>query len=103
METVGHIIERFVIHFFSATGLVLSVATFLRYAKRKKSYNWLPEGARATVIWAALVVFAASTMREAYDVSVGGWVVKSYFDYASWALGCGIGAWGIIRSWEWAG
>lgn len=101
MGELVHIVERFLVHFFSATGIVLAVSTFLRFARRKKRYSWLPDGTRATLVWAALIVFSVAVLREAYDVSAGGWVVKSYFDYASWALGCGVGAWGLIRYHEW--
>ena len=101
METFGHIVERFLIHLFSDPGIVLAVSFFLRFAKKKKNYSWLPTGTRATLIWAALVVAIVVAGREAIDISNNGWVVKSYIDWFSHACGLGLGTWGLIRYHEW--
>ena len=101
MQTFFEITERFFIHLFGGVGIILAVSFFLRFMKRKKQYSWLPVGTKATLIWAAMLVFAVAVLREAYDVSQGGWVVKSYIDYLSWALGCGLGTYGLMRYHDW--
>lgn len=93
---IWHILERFVIHFTSATSLVLVMFMLLRSLARHGYTNWLPTW-RASLIVAALFVFAVSTTREAYDVANGQPLVKAFTDYASWLLGCGVAAWGLTR------
>lgn len=99
MELFGHIAERFIIHFASATFLVLLAFMLLRSARRRYflAGEWLPESWRSTLVLAALLIFAGSALREAYDVSVGGALAKSVSDYVSWSLGCGCAAWGLHR------
>ncbi len=93
MELLGHILERFVIHFFASTSLVVGVYFLILFLMRRfKDYTqFLP------LAMAALVVFAFASLREAVDVSNGQPLVKAFTDYASWLLGCGASAWGIYR------
>jgi hypothetical protein len=94
---MGHIIDRFIIHFFASTGVVLALTYALGCLARRTRWPWLPRFARSQVMVAALVVYAASTLREAYDVSQGQTLTKAIFDYVSWAGGCGCSAWGLWR------
>jgi hypothetical protein len=75
-------------------------ATFaIMYLRRKvtDSQPWIPSNFNSQLLIAALAVFAFSTLREAYDVSVGQPLVKAFTDYASWIIGTGVGAWGLYR------
>lgn len=104
MSEVWNILDRFVIHFTAATSLVLALANLYRYLRRRYRNQWLPGTMPHTLAWAALTVFAISTLREAYDVRQGQSLVKAITDYISWLLGTGFGAWGIYRwayfTWE---
>ncbi len=91
-----HILDRFAIHFVSATALVLCAATALRVAAKRWS-QWLPADWRHRLVIAGLTVFAISTMREAWDVAHGQLLIKAFVDYASWVCGCGFGVWGLYR------
>ena len=98
MDALYHILSRFVIHFTSATALVLIVFMGLRSIRRRFMVGeWLPESWRSTLVLAALGVFAASALREAFDVAQGQSQVKAVTDYISWVLGCGVAAWGLHR------
>ena len=99
MELLQHIAERFIVHLFSAASLVLLAFLLLRSLRRRwfLADEWLPESWRSTLVLAALLIFAGSALREAYDVSVGGALAKSISDYVSWVLGCGCAAWGLHR------
>ena len=90
------------IHFFSSCGIVLAVSFALALLQRKKPQPWLPSTLQQIVVTAAILVFAMSTLREAYDVSKGGLLVKSTFDYISWAGGSAVSAWGLLRLRKWA-
>ena len=97
MNELWHILERAMIHFFSATSLVLVVFMLLRSLARRKAARWLPTSWKASLVMAALLVFAISTMREAYDVANGQVLVKAFTDYISWCAGCGVAVWGLFR------
>ena len=94
---IAHIVERIIIHFTSATSLVLMLAVLLRYLGRRFPSPWLPVSMNQTLVYAALGVFAISTLREAWDVAGGQPLVKAATDYASWLLGTGFAAWGLYR------
>jgi hypothetical protein len=94
---MGHIAERFVIHFFSSCGVVLCVLLVLRMIQRRKPSKFLPSMIGQQLVFAALAVFAASTLREAWDVHQGQTVTKAVFDYISWLSGAGLSAWGLYR------
>lgn len=96
-----HILDRFLIHFFSAPGLILGLTFGLGVLERRARWSWLPHSLLATSIWAAGIIFACSALREAYDVSQGGTLTKSIFDYISWAGGCGLTPWAIYRLGKW--
>jgi hypothetical protein len=95
---IGHILERALLHFVSSTFLVIASFIALRYWYRtnRKAALWLGTE-RASLVIAALGVFAIAALREPYDVWAGGPVVKSYTDFFSWFTGCAVSAWGVYR------
>lgn len=97
MNELLHIIDRFVIHFTAATSLVLGLAVIFRTAYVRTKSRWLPKSMHTTLVYAALTLFAASTLREAVDVARGQLLVKAFTDYASWLLCAGFGSWGLYR------
>ena len=97
MNELFHILERAVIHFFSACSLVMLTFFALRTARRKWKTSWLPDSFRERLLLAAICVFALSTMREAWDVANGQALIKAFTDYASWLTGCGVATWGLYR------
>lgn len=104
MNELTHIIDRAIIHFTAATSLVLSVAVGLRFLAHKTKSRWFPRSMHQTLVFAALMVFSISTLREAYDVANGQPPFKAVADYFSWLLGTGFGAFGLYRwyyyTWE---
>ena len=102
MSLALHIADRFLIHFFSAYGLVSGVWFLLNWL-RKKPYAeaWLPQGFLSLFLLAALLVSAVAFVREPYDIHSGQWWGKAYFDFGSWILGSGVAVWGQYRMrWE---
>ncbi len=95
MSDVLHVAERFVIHFFSAAGVLLFAFAGIDWTRRK---SWLPT---LQGVWAFIVPIVASLLviflREPWDVFRGGALVKSYVDLTGWALGISLAAWGIYR------
>jgi hypothetical protein len=96
MDLLLHILDRFFIHFFASTSLVLLAATGVRVAA-KKLPRFAPPYWMHQLVIAALLVFAFSTLREAVDVAHGQPLVKAFTDYASWLLGSGVSVWAIYR------
>jgi hypothetical protein len=94
---IWHILDRCAIHFASATSLVLMLAIAYRYAYRRTQSPWLPHSMPETLVYSGLTLFAASTLREAWDVANGQSVLKAFTDYLSWLLGSGFGVWGLYR------
>lgn len=97
MSELLHIIDRGTIHFFSSMSLVMLAFFAFRTAARRSHSAWLPAAWRQHLLFAAVAVFAVSTLREAYDVANGQPLVKAFTDYGSWLLGCGASAWGLYR------
>jgi len=102
---VLHIIERGLIHLFSAMGLLVGTFFALQTLHRRQwSKGWLPSNIGGRLVVACLLVFGVSTMREPWDVAHGQPVVKAATDFASWCIGLGLGAWGTYRliwlNWE---
>ena len=56
------------------------------------------------MLFPSLLAFTIISFREVYDVAAGGYVVKSIFDWISWMIGIGWGAWATQaiswRVWE---
>ena len=92
-----HVLDRFVIHFFSACGAVLACLFVLLMVIRKCKNKLLPTSKEQALLVAAIVVFAFSTVREAWDVAAGQTLTKAGFDYVSWLTGCGVAVWALIR------
>lgn len=88
-----HIADRFVIHFFSAIGLVHGMYYLIAWIvrKRQQSRKWLPVTKPAQLVLAGLLVVFFAFLREPFDVSSGQWVGKAYIDVASWIFGSVIG------------
>jgi hypothetical protein len=97
MEELGHLLERFFIHFASATFLVLAVMFALNFIRRKFDTVWLPRSPLAQLLFAAVIVFALAVLREAYDVATGQQFAKALTDYMSWALGAAVAVVGLYR------
>jgi hypothetical protein len=99
MELLAHIMDRFVIHFFSSAGLVLLLVHILGYIRRRvpDSVQWIPETIMQRLVVAALCVFAGSALREGYDVSRGQPLAKAVTDHISWLLGTAMSVWAIYR------
>lgn len=96
---IGHIVERFIIHMFSAMGLVVGVFFGLQSLNRRQKMNgWMPSNIGGRLVLAGLLVFGVTAMREAYDVAVGGQpLIKAFTDYASWLIGLTLGVWAAYR------
>ena len=94
------IIDRGLIHFFASGGIMLAVLFALRLFLRKFPTSWLPSTIPAQIVFAAVSIFAGAALREAWDVSRGQPIAKAFTDYISWASGCGLAAWGLIRVWR---
>ena len=84
----GHILDRTVIHLFSAGGVLLSGL----YLKR-----FIPEARRPDDWVIALCAFTVISLREVHDVAEGNPRVKSYIDWCSWAGGFTLWLWVIHR------
>lgn len=98
MTEALHIADRFLIHFFSAYGLVSGAFFFLNWLrKRPAARQWLPQGYLPLFCLAAILVSLIAFIREPGDIHAGDWWVKSYFDLASWLLGSAVAVWGNYR------
>ena len=92
----AHILDRGVIHFFCSTGVYLIALWGFWLLERKVS--WWP----GLTGWSAMVVpavmsFLFISMREIFDVSSGGLLIKSICDWVSWLLGLGASVWALYR------
>lgn len=94
---IGHILERSLIHLFSAMGLVVGVFFGIQSLHRRLWNSWLPSNVGGRLLLAGILVFALTALREAVDVSNGQPVVKAMTDYASWLAGIGLGIWATYR------
>ena len=92
---IAHILERFVIHFFSGAAVLMLALVVLWYCERR----WLKYHLRGWMffILPALISFTLISFREIWDVSAGGPLIKSVIDWVSWLLGIGGGAYGLYR------
>lgn len=94
---IAHILERFIIHLFSAMGLVVGTFFGLQSLHRRLKSSWLPANIGGRLLLAGLLVFGLTAMREAWDVANGQPLVKAFTDYASWLIGLGLGIWATYR------
>lgn len=94
---ISHIIERFIIHLFSATGLVVGTFFAIQSIQRRYAKDWLPSNVGGRLLLAGFLVFGVTATREAWDVHNGQPIVKAFTDYISWAIGLGLGIWATYR------
>lgn len=97
MNDFLHVLDRFIVHFFSASSLVMLTFFALRTLDRRIRSEWLPDDWKPLLGLAAVTVFAVASLREAWDVAQGQALGKALTDYASWLLGCGVSTWGLAR------
>lgn len=109
MSELWHIIDRWVIHFFASTSLVLMLTMLFLWLQRTKRLPvWTRQFAAVfmvaqvpqMLVLAAVLVFAGSTLREAFDVWMGQSLLKAFTDYSSWLAGVATSAWGLYRFWK---
>lgn len=79
-ENRKYLAGRFVFHVAASTSLVLAVFFFTDWVHRRWEQG-MP------LILAGALVFAGSTLREAWDVARGQSLTKAVLDYTSWLLG----------------
>ncbi len=94
---IGHILERSIIHLFSAMGLVVGTFFGIQSLHRRYAKGWLPANVGGRLLLAGFIVFGLTATREAWDVSQGQPVVKALTDYLSWAIGLSLGIWATYR------
>ncbi len=85
--TFGHVIERFIIHFFAApTVMILGLFAIRLLRERKPQWDWIPARCTPQLIFLAIIIPLIAFIREPFDVSVVGdplW--KTYLcDLPSW-------------------
>lgn len=90
MESFIHILERFIIHVFSAAGVYLGVYFGVDFLRRRWPL-WF------TAILPAILVIGFVGWNEVGDLHRGQSYLKVFFDAASWSLGLGLTVWGLIR------
>jgi hypothetical protein len=102
MGMIGHIAERFAIHFASSALLLGCVYFALRYWLRRnaKVGRWLSTRKNHLLVVSGLLVAGIAAWREPFDVAAGGSVVKSVFDFISWYSGSAVSAWALYRWWK---
>jgi hypothetical protein len=85
-----HILERAIIHIFSATSAYLLAWFTLQWALRKWPV-WTP------IVLPAILACAIIGNREAFDVANGQPLIKVFTDAVSWIIGMGLAIWGLHR------
>ena len=92
-----HALDRFVIHFFSASGLLLFTFFGLLFLKRKWLHSYIPDKLVQQLVYAGAIILFFAFGREAIDVHNGQPFYKVFTDNISWICGVGCGIWGIMR------
>lgn len=87
---IGHVIDRFIIHLFSATGVYL-VAYFVTQWAGRKWPDWYDR------VLPAVVIIGFLGWNELSNVQGGQPYFKAFTDLASWVLGFALGLWGLVR------
>lgn len=82
-----HTLERFLIHFFSASGTILLLVHFLRWTQRRWPSKWVPQTLRGQLILSTLTIVAVAGLVESIHVAHSQPVVKSFTDFLSWLAG----------------
>lgn len=104
MAEAWHILDRFTIHFFASTSLVLLATFALAWLDRRPPSAQLslfvPSTVPSRLTLAAALVWALSMLREGWDVAHGQTLLKAGADHLSWLLGVGVSAWGLYRFWR---
>lgn len=84
----GHVLDRFVIHVFSAGGVSLLVLWLAaRFVPPELLPGWTFYGVPLGV------AFTCISFREIWDVRNGNPMTKSVCDFVSWIAGFGLSAW----------
>lgn len=98
MDLFWHILDRFCIHLFSSMGAIASAFFGFRVLVRRNPHWGLSQLIPDQLVFCCLIILIVAFIREPYDVShtIDPWW-KSYFDFASWVIGCGVSYWGISR------
>ena len=94
---IGHILNRFQLHFFSAGGAYLVALTLWRVCQEKwpRFPLFLAFRGWGQLIAPALIMLIIIDGREIFDVARGGWVWKSVIDRISWISGFGFSVWSV--------
>lgn len=87
---IQHILERAIIHIFSALTVYVGLSIVLEWCFRKHR-DWTIK------LMPALLGIGFIGWREAYDVANGQPLLKAYTDYVSWAIGMACAIWLIRR------
>lgn len=96
MDSVAHILERGMIHFFSSAGVTL-IALWGFWTLERKASWWPQLHGWWELILPATVSFLCISLREVFDVAAGGSILKSVCDWLSWLLGLGVSVWALYR------
>ena len=97
MTEFEHILGRALLHFVSSTFAVLALFFALRFLFRKKPSRWFSGERLHLLVTSALIVAAAASLREPFDVASGQTVLKASTDFASWYGGVIVAVWGLYR------
>jgi hypothetical protein len=85
-----HILERAILHIFSAASVYLLAFFALAWAMRRNAE-------RTMQILPGLVGALAIALREPFDVANGQPVLKVITDYLSWLVGMTLAIWALTR------
>ena len=98
---MGHIIERTLTHLFWDPGLILGLTFVLRIVAKKTKWPWMPKTPIRTVICAGAIALPLIIAREPWDIHMGGWWGKSYFDIGGHLVIVVLGCWALYRLITW--
>lgn len=87
--TIGHVLERAIIHLFAGGSVYLLTYLLTDYAQ-KKWRLW-------KMVLPALLAVGFIGWREAYDVANGQPFAKAITDWISWGLGLALAIYGLQR------
>ena len=88
--SIGHVLQRFVLHLFTFAGIYLAVDYGVEYARRKAP-TWTEQ------ILPAVLIVAFIGWNEVGDLQAGQPYFKVFTDLASWIVGAILTIWGLRR------